>query len=142
MFGTIVQSSRCNDHPTVSQFLTTVNMLPFYNLAKPHRGGNCAPDMIKALLSENELREMTSTSLLDKMDYLLDHENVSEADDVVQALVFSGDHASYTDKKSNSALIYYTTGYVARKVIAKNCCPQGAGCLCVSKAKANADTAS
>ncbi|KAH9382736.1 hypothetical protein HPB48_023292 [Haemaphysalis longicornis] len=142
LFGIIRQSSWSNDHPTVSQFLTTVNLLAFYNLAKTPRGGNCAPDVIKALLSPNELHEMTRTSLLDKMDDLLDHGNVGEADDVVQALVSSGDHASYTEKKSNSALIYYTTGYVARKIIAKNCCPQCAGCLCVSKAEASADTAS
>ncbi|KAH9360604.1 hypothetical protein HPB48_007575 [Haemaphysalis longicornis] len=99
LFGIIRQSSGSNDHPTVSQFLTTVNLLAFYNLAKTPRGGNCAPDVIKALLSPNELREMTRTALLDKMDDLLDHGNVGEADDVVQALVPSGDHASYREKE-------------------------------------------
>lgn len=142
LFGIIRQSSGCNDHPTVSQFLMTVNLLAFYNLAKPPRGVNCTPDVIKALLSPKEVCETTSKFLSDKIDDLLDHGNVSEAEDVVQAVVSSSDHASCIEKKSHSALIYYTTGYVARKIIAKNCCPQCAGCLCVSKAEASADAAS
>uniref|UniRef100_A0A224YSU5 Transposable element n=1 Tax=Rhipicephalus zambeziensis TaxID=60191 RepID=A0A224YSU5_9ACAR len=56
--------------------------------------------------------------------------------------LLSSDHQSYTEKKSNSALIYYVAGYVARKIISTNSCPQCAGCLCVSKAEASADAAS
>ncbi|KAH6920884.1 hypothetical protein HPB50_028126 [Hyalomma asiaticum] len=128
--GIIRQSSGCNDHPTVSQFLVTVNLLAFYNLAKPPRGGNCPPDVIKALLSPNELS--TTTNLVDRIDGLLDRGSINDAEDVIQSLL-SSDHQSYTEKKSNSALIYYVAGYVARKIISKNSCPQCAGCLCTCK---------
>ncbi|KAH6946270.1 hypothetical protein HPB50_012603 [Hyalomma asiaticum] len=132
LFAIIRQSSGCNDHPTVSQFLVTVNLLAFYNLAKPPRGGNCPRDVIKALLSPNELS--TTKNLVDRIDGLLDRGSINDAEDVIQSLL-SSDHQSYTEKKSNSALIYYVAGYVARNIISKNSCPQCAGCLCVSKAE-------
>ncbi|KAH7940453.1 hypothetical protein HPB49_000317 [Dermacentor silvarum] len=100
----------CNDHPTVSQFLVTVNLLAFYNLAKPPRGGNCPPDIVKALLNPTELCATTGRRLLDRIDGLLDRGSINEAEDAIQSLVGSG--------------------YVARKIIAKNACPQCAGCLC------------
>ncbi|KAH7985484.1 hypothetical protein HPB49_026399 [Dermacentor silvarum] len=100
LFGIIRQSSGCNDHPTVSQFLVTVNLLAFYNLAKPPRGGNCPPDIVKALLNPTELCATTGRRLLDRIDGLLDRGSINEAEVVIQSLVGSGEHEAYIEKRA------------------------------------------
>ncbi|KAH7942063.1 hypothetical protein HPB49_020115 [Dermacentor silvarum] len=57
LFGIIRQSSGCNDHPNVSQFLVTMNPMAFYNLAKSQRGKNCAAE-VQVLLSPTSSKSM------------------------------------------------------------------------------------
>lgn len=140
LFGLIRQSSGCNDHPTVSQFLTTVNLLTMCNFFKPPKGGNCSPEMINALLNRPAQPEQTKECLLDTVDDFLDQGKLSELEVIIQALFSNGDHFRYSEKQSNSTLIYYTAGYVARKIIAKNACPDCAVHLCVSRRQAGADS--
>lgn len=139
LFGIIRQSSGCNDHPTVSQFLVTVNLLAFYNLAKTPKGGNCAPDVVRALLSVNDVSK--ENCFLDTLDNLLDRGKLDGAEDIIDSLVCKeSDHVGYVEKKSNSALVFYTAGYVARKTIAKNSCLNCATHLCVTRDEASTDT--
>ncbi|KAH7973767.1 hypothetical protein HPB49_005036 [Dermacentor silvarum] len=60
--------------------------------AKPPRGGNCPPDIVKALLNPTELCATTGRSLLDKIDGLVDRGSINEAEDAIQSLVGSGEH--------------------------------------------------
>lgn len=69
----------------------------------------------------------------------MDRGKVDEAEDVIDTLVAESDHAGYTEKKSNSALLYYVAGYGARKIVAKPACPSCAAQLCISNAEANAN---
>lgn len=144
VFGIVRQSSGCNDHPTVSQFLVTVNLLSFYNLAKPPRGTNCSPDVVKALLSKAPTSQSSTKAapLLNIIDDLFDHGKVDEVEEAIDTVLFKNDHAGYIERKSNAALIYYAAGYVARKTIAKNACPLCASCLCVTPNDANMDASS
>lgn len=135
LFGIIRQSSGCNDHPTVSQFLITVNLMAFFNLANSPKGGNCSQDVVKALLSPTDAPNASSSSLLDALDGLLEQGKVDDVDEAIQA-VSEGDHEGYNEKRSNSALLYYVSGYVARKIIAKTACPDCASHLYVNREKA------
>lgn len=50
LFGVIRQFSGCNDHPTATQFLLTVNCLGFYDLDKASSCGNCEGGNLTFLL--------------------------------------------------------------------------------------------
>ncbi|KAH9371287.1 hypothetical protein HPB48_022529 [Haemaphysalis longicornis] len=106
-FGIIRLSAGCNDHPTVSQFLVTVNLMTFYNLAKSPRGGNCASGVVKALLSPASLKSTPPKNLLVSINDLLEKGRVDEAEEIIDSAVARNDHSSYTEKRSHSALTYY-----------------------------------
>ncbi|KAM7281357.1 uncharacterized protein ISCGN_006283 [Ixodes scapularis] len=139
LFGIIRQSAGCNDHPTVSQFLVTVNVLSFYNLARSPKGGNCPPAVVKSLLSTADVPTVTAKCLSDQLDHFLDNGNIDEAEDVLQSIHPENDHEGYSNKKSNAALVYYVAGYVSRKTVAKNACTSCAAELCVSQKEAMND---
>lgn len=86
LFGIIRQSSGCNDHPTVSQFLITVNLLAFYNLARPPKGGNCSPQVIKSHLSTADAPKTAVKSSLERIDELLDNGNVDGAEEILESI--------------------------------------------------------
>lgn len=132
-FGIIRQSAGCNDHPTVSQFSVTVNLVAFYYLAKSPRGGNCASGVVKALLSPASLKSTPPKNLLVSML------EKGRAEEIIDSAVAPNDHSSYTEKRSHSALTYCVAGYVARKTVAKNCCPSCATCLCTTQNEATMD---
>ncbi|KAH9367460.1 hypothetical protein HPB48_007533 [Haemaphysalis longicornis] len=111
--GIIRQLSGCNDHPTAAQFLLTVNCLSFYDLVKAPPSGNCERGELTFLLSrEDEARELGTR---------LDNGKIDEASDVLKKSATLPDH-DYPEKMSDSRLVYYMAGYVARKTALKNAC--------------------
>lgn len=113
--------------------------MAFYNLAKSPRGGNCASGVVEALLSPASLKSTPPKNLLVSIDDLLEKGRVDEAEEIIDSAVARNDHSSYTEKRSHSALTYYVAGYVARKTVAKNCCPSCAACLCTTQNEATMD---
>lgn len=139
LFGIIRQSSGTNDHPTAAQFLVTVNLLSFYNLAKPPKSGNSSPNVVSALLPAGSLGTDKQRTLLHAFDDLMDTGRLDDAERVLKSSIVADAGYEYTEKYSNSLLIYYTAGYVARKTIKRNKCPQCAESLCVSQQQGSAD---
>ncbi|KAH6922943.1 hypothetical protein HPB50_020282 [Hyalomma asiaticum] len=78
--GIIRQMSGCNDHPTASQFLISVNTLSFQNLAKPPKGSNVSSGLLRSLLGADNGKDVTA---LRKLDELLDAGNLAEAHEVL-----------------------------------------------------------
>lgn len=138
LFGIIRQSPGCNDHPTISQFLVSVNALSFYNLARPPRGGTCSPAVVKSLLGAADT-PLSGTCSPDVLDNLFDSDNVDDVEELLLPTHSEEDHAGYCEKRSNSALTYYVAGYAARKVVGKSSCPSCAAQLCVPQNEASRD---
>lgn len=103
--------------------------MAFFNLAKSPKGENCSQDVVKALLSPTDASDASSSSLFDALDGLFEQGKVDDVEGAIQA-ASEGDHEGYNEKRSNSALLYYVSGYVARKLIAKTACPDCDSSLC------------
>lgn len=97
LFGIIRQSSGCNDHPPVSQFLLTVNLLAF---PSPSKGLNCYPEVINSLLSTAYAPKIAGKSFLERLDDLLDNGNVDGAEEILQSIHSENDHEGYSEKKA------------------------------------------
>ncbi|KAH7985711.1 hypothetical protein HPB52_025453 [Rhipicephalus sanguineus] len=80
--------------------------------------------MVVMLQPFTDASDASSTSLLDALDGLFEQGKVDDVDEAIQA-VSEGDHEGYNEKRSNSALLYYVSGYVARKIIAKTATERG-----------------
>ncbi|XP_029823499.2 uncharacterized protein LOC115309382 [Ixodes scapularis] len=146
-FSLVRQSYGCNDHPTPEQFLLIVNCLSFYNLAKPLKSGNSSPELLTALLKSAEAPGQGETHISSLVDELLDGGNWEGADTIITATGHDtqcppstapsketasiGKHSSLVSERSDSRLIYYIAGYVARKMIKKNPCSECAAELAV-----------
>ncbi|XP_077506317.1 uncharacterized protein LOC144115714, partial [Amblyomma americanum] len=78
--------------------------LSFYSLARSPKDGNVSPDVLESLLSVEEV--------------LAEKESLAE-DSVkplpIDAMEVAADHRSYAERHSDARLIYYISGYVARK---------------------------
>lgn len=119
VFGIVRQSSGCNDHPTPSQFLVTMNCLSFYSLVKTVRYGNADPCAITALLDvEGGTSAPPRSSLYDQVDDLIESGDLSAAETILSC---SLDHDQHVER-SDARLIHYIAGYVARKCVMKMKC--------------------
>lgn len=121
LFGIVRQMSGCNDHPTASQFLISVNTLSFQNLAKPPKGSNVSSGLLRSLLGADNGKDLAPQR---KLDELLDAGNLAEAHEVLSDYGHGTEHADMVVQSSDSRLIYYMAGYVARKSIASTKCAE------------------
>lgn len=123
LFGIVRQMSGCNDHPTPSQFLISVNTLSFQNLVKSPTHGNVSSGLLRNLVGAHDVNNTPQQ----RIDELLDIGNLSEAHDVLEDCDLL-DHVSMAVQASDSRLIYYMAGYVARRSISStkcmDCCQQ------------------
>lgn len=121
LFGIVRQFNGTNDHPTPAQFLATLNVLAFYNLARPPKGGNCDPQTITALLGEAHATcRKSCPDVVSKLDKLVDVGNLEDAEHALNS--FAPQDHEYLTQNSPTRLVYYVAGYVARKMIQKTDC--------------------
>nr|XP_037276033.1 uncharacterized protein LOC119168745 [Rhipicephalus microplus] len=114
LFGIIRQSSGSNDHPTPTQFLITVNCMSFYGLVKGVSQRNCKEGMLGSLLEVSSPRDTSQNAA--GMDL------APSSSPNAQALVIpSQDHSQHV-ARSDSRIIFYIAGNVARKCILKSNC--------------------
>lgn len=112
LFGVIRQFSGPNDHPTPAQFLITVSCLSFYNLARSPRGSSVSQGVVSSLLN----CEDRQLALMTLVDNYIESGRLDCAEEALR-----DDHNEHK-KCSDSRLIYYVAGYVARKcVLPLNC---------------------
>lgn len=112
MFSIVRQSKGCNDHPTPTEFLTIIECLTFYNLARPPKCGNSQPSIVSALMDPSQPQFSGKQILQTMLDDLIECGKLTEAYDAL------GDSTSTLDvaiQHSDSRLIYYTSGYIVRK---------------------------
>lgn len=120
----------CNDHPTSVAFLTAVECLSFYNLAKSPSTGSVAPSQLNALLLPTDVpARRHEQSLADKVDSLLNIGKLSEAKNCLESFPSLLDHGHYGEVKSDSRLVYYVAGYVVRRLAVSNKCSDCASLL-------------
>ncbi|KAL1460420.1 hypothetical protein MTO96_027366 [Rhipicephalus appendiculatus] len=96
LFGVIRQFSGCNDHPTATQFLITVNCLSFYDLVKAPSSGNCSGGSLTSLLGDG--------SSVKQVDSLIDNGKLEEASGVLEKSALDPDHV-YAEKTSDARLV-------------------------------------
>lgn len=109
-----------NDHPTPTQFLIPVNCLSFYSLARSPSGGNIAQGVLNSLLDPPT--SIDATDKQNKLDELLDVGHLNEAHEMVKACDAFPDHREMVEASSDSRIMYYVSGYVARKMLKKTKC--------------------
>ncbi|KAG0416225.1 hypothetical protein HPB47_006586 [Ixodes persulcatus] len=105
LFGILRQMSGCNDHPTPSQLLVSVNCLTFANLAKSPTGGNVTGSTLRSLLNPSNAQEAQR-----RVDDLLDLFNLQEAKATLDACGIVTDQLSLTRERSDSRLVFYIAG--------------------------------
>ncbi|KAM7312997.1 uncharacterized protein ISCGN_002918 [Ixodes scapularis] len=105
LFGILRQMSGCNDHPTPSQFLVSVNCLTFANLAKSPTGGNVTGSTLRSLLNPSNAQDAQR-----RVDDLLDLGNLQEAKATLDACGIVTDQLSLTRERSDSRLVFYIAG--------------------------------
>lgn len=120
LFGIVRQSSGCNSHPTPQQFVVTVNCLSFSNLAHSVSKGNCEPSVISALLDADASQQASPSGRQELINKFLDAGNIDAAEAVI--LKTLPDHSPCTIASSDSRLIFYIAGYVARNCTLKTGC--------------------
>lgn len=117
-FGIVRMSSGCNTHPTLQQFLLTVNCLSFYNLAQSVVGGNADGCVISSLLDTTDKEETSKGKLLRTVESSIGDHAVSPTVPVLTAI---NEH-EYHVERSDSRITYYISGYVARKYVLPSKC--------------------
>ncbi|KAG0422991.1 hypothetical protein HPB47_001210 [Ixodes persulcatus] len=122
LFGVAQHLSRSNDHPTPVQFLLSFNTLSFMNLAKSPESANISPGLLSTLLQIEDSFMREKTTVQSEVDQLLDAGNLVAAHDAL--ICCDLDHSSLVTGKSNSRLIFYVAGYIARKFLAKCKCDE------------------
>ncbi|KAH9365991.1 hypothetical protein HPB48_009627 [Haemaphysalis longicornis] len=104
LFGIVRQFNGTNDHPTPAQFLATLNVLAFYNLARPPKGGNCDPQTITALLGEaNATCRKSCPDVVSKLDKLVDVGNLEDAEHAMNS--FAPHDNEYITQNSPARLV-------------------------------------
>ncbi|XP_040073275.1 uncharacterized protein LOC120845796 [Ixodes scapularis] len=119
LFGIVRQMLGCNDHPTPSQFLISINCLSFQNLAKSPPHGNVSSGLLKSLVGVDDAKETMSQK---RVDELLDVGDLTEAYKVLSGCGI--EHTAMVAQASDSRLIFYIAGYVARKSIVGTKCDE------------------
>lgn len=117
-FGIVRLSSGCNSHPTPQQFVPTVHCLSFYNLAHSVAGGNADSDVISSLLDTGDEEETAKQQLIDTVK-LCTEEQAGPSGSCDSAETVGHD---YHVQQSDSRLIYYISGYVAKKCVLPSKC--------------------
>ncbi|KAH7960700.1 hypothetical protein HPB49_022390 [Dermacentor silvarum] len=126
VFGILRQMSGSNDHPTPTQFLLSANCLSFCSLAKAPANGNVSPSMLKSLINGTCKDQ---GEVLKKLDELMDIGCLNEVNEILTSSGIPLDHSAIVSAKSYSRVIYYVTGYVARRMIRKTKCDECAKAL-------------
>lgn len=134
LFGLVRQSSGCNTHPTPQQFIVTVNCLAFNNLARSVSKGNCEPGVLRALLGPDACQQGSPAQEHQLADKCLDAGNIDAA---AELLLKTTEHSSCAVASSDSRLIFYIAGYVARRCILKMKCENCLRVLLMSKEKSS-----
>ncbi|KAG0428497.1 hypothetical protein HPB47_024520 [Ixodes persulcatus] len=104
----------CNDHPTPSQFLVSVNCLTFAKLAKLPTEGYVTGSALRC--------QVTHMTVRDESMHLLDLGNLQEAKATLDACGIVSDQPSLTHEGGDSHLVFYVAGHLARKCIRKTNC--------------------
>lgn len=131
LFGIVRQSFGCNDHPSPEQFLVIINNLTFYSLAKPPKSGNSPPELISALLHPSTTQTEKAARISQLIDDLLNQGNLSQAEVIFAEHEDLLEHQSYTEKRSDSRLIFYIAGYVVRRSLKRMPCVECASSLTI-----------
>ncbi|KAL4154025.1 hypothetical protein QTP88_001858 [Uroleucon formosanum] len=129
-FGMIRQAAGPNDHPTGPRFLHLYRILSIYSVLHPPKSGNCTilhchaskislSELRDIFNCESTVRQQKINILNSKVDLLVD-EGSWEADEVFE------DH-NYNEALVLNCHIYYTTGYVSKKIAKNTSCT-----LCLS----------
>ncbi|XP_075730965.1 transposable element P transposase isoform X1 [Rhipicephalus microplus] len=79
LFGIVRLSSGCNAHPTLQQFLTTINCLSYYNLAKSVPGSNVPEGVVSSLLTVAD-KTVNTYKQQQLIDLLLDEGDLEGAE--------------------------------------------------------------
>lgn len=117
-FRIVRLSSGCNSHPTPQQFMLTVHCLSFYNLARSVAGGNADSDVISSFLDTRDKEETAKEQLVDTVKLCTEEQaGPSGSCDCAEAV----EH-DYHVQQSDSRLIYYISGYVAKKCVLPSKC--------------------
>lgn len=117
LFGIVRQMLGCNDHPTPTQFLISVNCLAFQNLAKSESHRNVSTRPLNSLIGCEDIKKTKSQN---RIDQLLDVGDLSEANEMLKECGI--EHTSLITQASDSRLIFYIGSYVAKKCIASTKC--------------------
>lgn len=121
LFGIVRQSSGSNDHPTPTQFLIIVNCLSFYNLAKVASSGNAeVNEDVSSLLNASD--GSTAEAKVAEIDKQIEAGNLGSAECLLRSV--PSEHKAYVEQKSDSRLIHYMAGYVARRFLARSNCSE------------------
>ncbi|KAG0415266.1 hypothetical protein HPB47_007542 [Ixodes persulcatus] len=121
LFGILRQMSACNDHPTPTQFLISVNCLSFYSLARSPTSGNDSQGLLNSL---DPRSNSDPVELQNKLDDILDVGYLNEAHEMIKACSAFPEHGDMVASKSDSRITYYLSGYVARKMLKKTKCEE------------------
>ncbi|KAH8028965.1 hypothetical protein HPB51_021667 [Rhipicephalus microplus] len=108
-FGIVRLSSGCNSHPTPQQFLLTVHCRSFYDLVHSVEDGNAEGD-VSSLLDVGDRDETPKQQLIDQMKLCAEKQAGPSGSCKSEAV----EHEHHI-QRSDSRLIYYISGYVARK---------------------------
>ncbi|KAM7281201.1 hypothetical protein ISCGN_005854, partial [Ixodes scapularis] len=122
LFGILRQMSGCNDHPTPTQFLISVNCLSFYSLARSPTSGNILQGLLNSLLDPRSNSD--PAKLQNKLADLLDADYLNEAHEMIKACSALPEHGDTVALKSDSRITYYVSGYAARKMLKKTKCEE------------------
>lgn len=122
LFGILRQMSGCNDHPTPTQFLISVNCLSFYSLARSPTSGNISQGLLNSLLDPRSNSD--PAKLQNKLADLLDADYLNEAHEMIKACSALPEHGDMVASKSDSRITYYVSGYAARKMLKKTKCEE------------------
>lgn len=98
-----------------------MSCLCFYGLARSVSNGNAEPGVLTALLEPDMMGDQTHGKS-DVIKCLLSDDDIPSAGHQKQGPV--KDHASCVEAKSDDRLIFYSCGYVARKLLLKSQCDE------------------
>lgn len=128
-FGIIRQSFGSNNHPTPTQFLIVVNCLSFYNLAKVVGTGNAeqvqGSEDLSSLLSAHDVGVRDTT--VSTLDTFIESGDLASAERLLHRVPV--DHKECLEQRSDSRLVHYMAGYVARKFLSRSNCEKCKGSL-------------
>lgn len=117
-----------------------MNCMSFYSLVKTVRHANADPCALSARLETEErcITQDTVSTLWDRVDSFIDAGDLPAAE---TALSSSRDHNQHVER-SDSRLIYYVSGYAARKCLKKTNCNLCMQALTLSSTAECSDVAS